>query len=227
MKTFAMMILGCKVNDFEASYIRQEMSKHFNEVGFKDKADIYLIFTCAVTNTAEAKSRKFMHQARRNNPNSYIAVIGCLSQIKGDTDDFKDIDLIIGSSKKDKIVDLILSGIKANEVEQPIPTKFEEMLLCSYPTKSRAFLKIEDGCNQFCNYCIIPHSRGRERSSNHLNVLQSAKKLAENTHEIVLTGIHTGRYNDGSYNLYSLTKTGFSLFSMSYTSTIVLALVDE
>ena len=204
MKSYAMMILGCKVNDYEATYVRQEMNKHFNEVSFKDKADIYLIFTCSVTNTAEAKTRKFIHQARRNNPNSFVVAIGCLSQIKGDSDDFKDVDLIIGSSKKDRVVDLILANTKGSVVENDIPFNFEELYIDSYPFKSRSFLKIQDGCNQFCNYCIIPYTRGRERSSNHNNVINNAIKLSKQSKEIVLTGIHTGRYFDGEYNLYKL-----------------------
>jgi len=204
MKTYAMMILGCKVNDFEATFVREKMNKHFIEVDFNEKADIYLIFTCCVTNMAEAKTRKFIHRARRNNEVGYIVAIGCLSQIKGDSEDFKDVDLIIGSTKKDQIVDLILANTRENKVDKVIPKQFEELYIESYPGKSRSFLKIQDGCNQFCNYCIIPYSRGRERSANHLNILKEAKKLSETSKEIVLTGIHTGRYNDGEYNLYQL-----------------------
>ena len=114
MKTYAMMVLGCKVNDYEAAYVRENMNKYFSETDFKSKADIYLIFTCCVTNTAEAKTRKFIHAARRNNPDAYIAAIGCLSQIKSDSEVFEDVDLIIGSDSKDKIVDLIyLKYLKA------------------------------------------------------------------------------------------------------------------
>ena len=86
-----MMVLGCKVNDYEATFVREKMNRYYKEVDFKDKADIYLIFTCCVTNMAEAKTRKFFHQARRNNPDAYIVAIGCLSQIKGDTKDFEDV----------------------------------------------------------------------------------------------------------------------------------------
>jgi len=204
MKTYAMMILGCKVNDYEATYVRENMNKHFQEVSFKDKADIYLIFTCCVTNMAEAKTRKFIHKARRNNVKALVVAIGCLSQIKGNSDDFKDVDLIIGSNKKDQIVDLILANTKANLVDEKIDNKFEDLYIESYPGKSRSFLKIQDGCNQFCNYCIIPYSRGRERSGNHITILEEARTLSKTSKEIVLTGIHTGRYFDGEYNLYHL-----------------------
>ena len=181
-----MMILGCKVNDYEATYVRENMNKHFKEVDFKDKADIYLVFTCCVTNTAEAKTRKFIHAARRNNPNGYVVAIGCLSQIKGSSEVFKDVDLIIGSDHKDEIVDLILANTKDNLVSEEISKEFEELYIESYPTKSRSFLKIEDGCNQFCTYCVIPYSRGRQRSGNHIKLLEEAKTLAKTNKEIVL-----------------------------------------
>ena len=206
MKTYAMMILGCKVNDYEATYVRERMNKHFKEVDFKSSADIYLIFTCCVTNTAEAKTRKFIHDARRNNPSAYICAIGCLSQIKGDSDVFSDVDLVIGSDEKDRIVDLVLIRVKKNNVHKNLNKDFEELFIESYPTKSRSFLKVQDGCNQFCSYCIIPYARGRERSGNHLKLLEEAGILSKENKEIVLTGIHTGRYNDGEYDLYMLLK---------------------
>ena len=206
MKTYAMMVLGCKVNDYEATYVRERMNRHFQEVSFKDIADIYLIFTCCVTNTAEAKTRKFIHDARRRNPDAYIAAIGCLSQIRPEHEVFQDVDLLVGSENKDKIVDLILENERKNLVRKQIGTEFEDLFIGSYPTKSRAFMKIEDGCDQFCSYCIIPYARGRQRSGDHRLLLEEAKKLAESHREIVLTGIHTGRYDDGEYDLYHLLK---------------------
>lgn len=204
MKTYGMMVLGCKVNDYEATFVREKMNRYYTEVDFKDKADIYLIFTCCVTNMAEAKTRKFFHQARRNNPDAYIVAIGCLSQIKGDTKDFEDVDLIIGSDNKDKVVDLINEHEFGYKVNKDLKKDFEELFIESYPTKSRSFLKVQDGCNQFCSYCVIPYSRGRERSANHNSIIEQAKILSKTNKEIVLTGIHTGRYNDGEYNLYDL-----------------------
>ena len=206
MKTYAMMALGCKVNDYEATYVRENMDRHFKEVSFKEKADIYLIFTCCVTNTAEAKTRKFIHDARRNNPDAYIAAIGCLVQIKNKSEVFEDVDLLIGSDEKDRIVELILQGIKLNNVHETVGNDFEHLYIESYPTKSRSFLKIQDGCNQFCSYCIIPYARGRERSGDHLKLIEEAHILAKKNKELVLTGIHTGRYNDGEYDLYHLLK---------------------
>lgn len=206
MKKYAMMILGCKVNDYEATYVRERMNEHFEEVSFKEEADIYLIFTCCVTNTAESKTRKFIHDARRRNPNAYIAAIGCLSQIKPEHEVFRDVDLLIGSENKDRIVDLILEDERVSLVNREIHPKFEDLFIHSYPTKSRAFLKVQDGCNQFCSYCVIPYARGRERSGDHQRLIEEARELALNHKEIVLTGIHTGRYNDGTYDLYHLLK---------------------
>lgn len=204
MKTFSMMILGCKVNDYEATCIKNELLKSYHYVDFKENADIIIIFSCCVTNVAEAKTRKFIHHARKNNPHSYIVVVGCLAQIKRDLKEFDDINLVIGSSNKDRIVELINDGINCNMVEDLVEPKFEELYLDSYPGKDRAFLKIEDGCNQFCSYCVIPYARGKERSANHTTILAQANKLAKNYKEIVLTGIHTGRYNDNGYSLYNL-----------------------
>jgi len=206
MKTFAVMTLGCKVNDYEATCIRNDLSKTLIEVPFDNKADVYVIFTCCVTNIAEAKTRKFIHKARRNNPNGFVVTIGCLSQIKGDSDDFNNVDLIIGSSLKNKAVELILALDKGNKVQSLNDASFEEMYLKDYPGKSRAFLKIQDGCNQYCSYCIIPYARGKERSIDHNSALNIANELSKNYKEIVLTGIHTGRYFDGEYNLYKLLK---------------------
>lgn len=204
MKTFAVMTLGCKVNDYESTYIKSELLKEYELVDFKSKADIYIIFSCCVTNTAEAKTRKFIHQARRNNPEGYVVVVGCLAQLKPDLIDFNEVDLVIGSSLKDKAINYIKEGIKANKVQSLDGIPFEFLTLNNYPGKDRAFLKIEDGCNQFCNYCAIPYSRGRERSADHNKVIEEAIALSKNFKEIVLTGIHTGRYNDNGYNLYNL-----------------------
>ncbi len=204
MKKYAMMILGCKVNDYEASCIREKMNRCFEETDFKDKADIYLIFTCCVTNTAEAKTRKFIHDARRNNPYAYIAAIGCMPQVKPDAEVFEDVDLLIGSDHKDEIVDLILSETRENLVSETISSDFEHLWLESYIGKSRSFLKIQDGCDQFCSYCIIPYARGRQRCGDHEKLIEEAKLLAKQNKELVLTGIHTGRYDDGVYDLCML-----------------------
>ena len=205
MKSFAMYILGCKVNHYEATYIKEKLlENNYQEVNFNDKADIYIIFTCCVTNVAESKTRKYIHRARKNNKDGFVVVVGCLPQIK--PNDFNEYDLVIGSNNKEKIVEYIINNKKANLVNNDINNKFEDLAISSYPDRSRAFLKIQDGCNQYCTFCIIPYSRGKERSKNHISVINEAKNLLNSVNEIVLTGIHTGRYNDGEYNLYDLSK---------------------
>ena len=204
MKTYATLILGCKVNNFEAHAIKEQMNKTYQEVDFKDKADIYIIFSCCVTNMAESKTRKFIHAARRNNPKAFIVVVGCYSQTKSDHEVFNDVDLIIGSKYKDRIKEFIDLNMQANKVEDLENVTFENLYLHEYSDQTRAYLKIQDGCNQFCSYCVIPYARGQERSAKLENVINEAKELTKTSKEIVLTGIHTGRYFDGENHLIDL-----------------------
>lgn len=206
MKTYAMTVLGCKVNDFESNYLKELMDQDYQEVSFKEIADIYIIFTCCVTNTAESKTRKFIHQARRRNPNAYIVAIGCLSQAKKDEATFEEVDLVVGSKHKDKIKEYIDKQVIMNDVSDLDDVTFENLKTNNYLRKTRAFLKVQDGCNQFCSYCIIPYARGRERSAKLEDVVNQAQKLSLNSREIVLTGIHTGRYFDGKNHLVDLLK---------------------
>ena len=204
MKTYATLILGCKVNDYEARSFKEAMDKDYQEVDFKEKADIYVIFSCCVTNTAEAKTRKFIHQARRNQPDAYIVAVGCYAQTKSDETVFETVDLVVGSKYKNRLKDFIDQRVRGKIIEDLSDAAFEELYIHKYKDRTRAFLKIQDGCNQYCSYCIIPYARGHERSLSHNKVIATAKQLAENSKEIVLTGIHTGRYNDGEYNLERL-----------------------
>ena len=206
MKSFAMMILGCKVNDYEATVLKNKLLENgYKEVSFKEIADIYIIFTCCVTNTAESKTRKMVHRARNTNPDAYVVAVGCLVQIKGDSYDFDAADLIVGSKDKDKLFDLIDKNVKS-KIVSPLNNDFNNLTLEYYPGKSRAFLKVQDGCNQFCAYCIIPYARGRETSGRHEDIIKQARILSKSSKELVLVGIHTGRYFDGEYHLYDLLK---------------------
>ena len=206
MKTYATLILGCKVNNFEAHALKEQMNKDYQEVDFKDIADIYVIYTCCVTNVAESKTRKFIHGARRRNPNAYIVVVGCYAQTKPNHPVFDDVDLVIGSKYKDRIKEFIDAGVKGKKVEDLNGTPFEELYVHEFLDQTRATLKIEDGCNQFCSYCVIPYARGRERSAKLENVVKEAKELVKSAKEIVLTGIHTGRYYDGEHHLIDLLR---------------------
>ena len=223
MKTYAMMILGCKVNDYEAHALKEKMDVDYKEVSFKEKADIYIIFSCCVTNVAESKTRKFIHQCKRNNPDAYVCVVGCYAQTNDAHEVFDEVDLIIGSKYKDKIKDYIDRDLKANKVEDLEDVEFEYLSLHEYKDKTRAFLKVQDGCNQFCSYCIIPYARGHERSAKLEDVVAEAKTLVKTTKEIVLTGIHTGRYFDGEHHLIDLLK---ALLEIDGLETIRLSSIE-
>lgn len=220
MKTFAIHTLGCKVNSYESeAYIDRCLKLGYKQVDFKEKSDIYLINTCAVTNTAASKSRQKINQAISQNPNAFIAVIGCYSQAQSNQiDKMEGVNAIVGSDHKEDFLDqldqLVNEHQKVNYVhELKDIVDFEDLHIEKFQTHTRAFLKIQDGCNQFCSYCIIPYTRGRERSLEESRVLELARKFVENGHrEIVLSGIHTGRYGRGlNTNLTTLLKKMLSV----------------
>ena len=198
MKSYGICTLGCKVNTYEAESVNQQLKERgYIEKDFKEVCDIYIIFTCAVTNTGSSKSRKKIHQAIRQNKDALICVVGCYVQIDVDNLQKDDhIDILIGSKYKDKLVDYIerYENKQMNMVEELDNVPFEKLIVDSFEHQTRAYLKIQDGCNQYCSYCIIPYARGHERSMNPQEVVNEAKLLSLHHKEIVLTGIHTGRY---------------------------------
>lgn len=194
---FSIVNLGCKVNSFEAESIASMLERRgYQRVERTQPADITLIFTCAVTNMAAQKSRKMLHQARRLNPNGIIAAVGCYVQI--DAEHMPEADLLVGTEHKLEIPDMIdqymqdHKNITRTEMSE-IPF-FEPMTLDHFESRTRASLRIQDGCNQFCTYCVIPYARGRERSMHPDLAVAEAVRLSQSNHEIVLAGIHTGRY---------------------------------
>lgn len=193
---FNVINLGCKVNAYEAESTARSLEQHGYTRVDNDGADITIIYTCAVTNMAAQKSRKMIHRAKRNNPESTIVVAGCYSQI--DPDALKEADILIGTKHKSKLLDYLLEYEKNHErivdIEKVDVLPFENMFVDQFDNQTRAYLKIQDGCNQFCTYCVIPFARGRERSMAVNDVLESVKMLQEKHSEIVLSGIHTGRY---------------------------------
>ena len=198
---FAVHTLGCKVNTYESEYIISKMQeKGYILTSFDDLADIYIINTCTVTNTSDVKSRKMIRQAKKKNKDSVVAVMGCYTQIKDNNDSILDYaDVIIGNTNKSKLVDLIEEHIKTKEkiikTEDVMNATFDNMQLVNFETRTRALVKIQDGCNNYCTYCIIPFVRGNVRSKRPELVLDEVKALVENGYkEIVLTGIHTGHY---------------------------------
>lgn len=194
---FSICNLGCKVNAYEAESIAAILeNKGWERVDFEESADAALIFTCAVTNTAAAKSRKMLHRVRRKNPACITAVVGCYAQIQDGG--LEDADIILGSKEKKKLPECLFRFMKTHEkiveVDDLAGAPFEPLLVDAFENHARAYLKIQDGCNQFCSYCVIPFARGRERSMEPDMVIQEVGKIAEKYNEVVLTGIHTGRY---------------------------------
>lgn len=209
--TFAIATLGCKVNTYESNAMSELLkNKGYKEVDFNEVADIYIINTCTVTNTADNKSKKIIRQAINRNKDAIIIAVGCLVQNEKDiVNKIDGIDIVIGNKNKIKIVDYIEEYINNNRpiVEIKNPTnEFENMKITNF-NKTRAFIKIQDGCNNYCSYCIIPYARGNVCSKEPSLVLKEAKELVANGHqEIVLTGIHTGHYGSDldNYDLSSL-----------------------
>ncbi len=194
---FTALNLGCKVNAYETESVASLLEeKGYERVGEDDPSDVFIVFTCAVTNTAAAKSRKVIRRARRNNPGCVLIVAGCYSQI--DPDALKDADILVGSAGKLKIpgyIDQFLRDrVPRREVSRLDKIEFENMTVRRFTQQTRAYLRIQDGCDQFCSYCVIPYARGRERSMEPDLAVRTACELAQNHREIVLTGIHTGRY---------------------------------
>ncbi len=206
MKTFYIKTLGCKVNSYESEYIRNLLlNNDFEEV--ESNADICIINTCTVTNTADNKSKQVINNIRKNNPHGIVIAMGCFCQFReNEITDLINADIIIGNKDKSKILDYINDYL--NNKEQIVKfydmndVPFEDMEVQKYNKHHRAFIKIEDGCNNFCSYCIIPYVRGRVRSKNYDKCINEARDLVNSGHkEIVLAGIHTGQYNDDGKRL--------------------------
>lgn len=198
----AIYTLGCKVNTYESEYAAKEfIKKGYELVDFScDDADIYLINTCTVTNTSDQKSRKMIRQAKKKNKNAVVAAMGCFTQIRNNDDAIMDyVDVVIGNTDKSKIVDLIEEFMKNKKkilnIKDINSSSFDDMEISHFNTRTRALVKIEDGCENFCSYCIIPYVRGKVRSKRPEKVIEEVNKLVKNGYkEIVLTGIHTGHY---------------------------------
>ena len=211
---FAMHNLGCKVNSYEAEAMSEAiLAEGATLVPFHEEADIYLINTCSVTNIADRKSRQMIHQAKERNPDAVVIATGCY--VEGKKEELKKdkgIDILIGNSGKGKIVELIIAYRNAmlendGRIEDYLsPVKeegeYENLFLSKPLDRSRAFVKIQDGCNQFCSYCIIPYVRGRIRSRKIEDCLTEIERLGqEGISEIVLTGIHLSSYGLDFQNL--------------------------
>lgn len=201
-KKVALHNLGCKVNAYEVEAMQQLLEKAGYEiVPFEEGADVYLINTCTVTNIADRKSRQMLHKARKMNPDAIVVATGCYAQT--DTEKLKEdtaVDLILGNNQKKQIVEILdeyeREHAKQVQVIETNHTKEYEELSIEYTAEHvRAYIKVQDGCNQFCTYCIIPFARGRVRSRRIADVLEEVKTLAQRGYkEVVLTGIHLSSY---------------------------------
>lgn len=203
MKSVALHNLGCKVNSYEMDVMQQRLQDcGYKIVPFDGAADIYIINTCTVTNIADRKSRQMIHRARRCNPDAVVVAVGCYVQTAAG-EALKDgtVDIAVGNNRKKDIVPIIEEYLKTRE--QPRVEKidinntreYEEMQLTRTAEHTRAYIKIQDGCNQFCSYCIIPYARGRVRSRAEEDILQEVRGIvAAGYREIVLTGIHISSY---------------------------------
>lgn len=206
---FNIITFGCKVNQYESNMMKESMlSSNFFYTENLDEANIIIVNTCSVTNVADKKCLKMIRRLKREYENAILVVAGCSSQNKQELYESLDIDILIGNKDKSIIDKLIKEYIDTNKKYVKFYNdrnmEFEDMFISDY-NHTRAFIKIEDGCDNFCSYCIIPYVRGSVRSKNFDKVVSEVKSLTQHGHkEIVLTGIHTGHYNDSGHDLTDL-----------------------
>lgn len=203
MKKAALHNLGCKVNAYETEAMQELLEQAGYEiVPFKEGADIYIINTCTVTNMADRKSRQMLHRARKMNPDAIIVAAGCYVQTKDEEEKLDEcIDIVIGNNRKKDIVEILeeyegkKQTVQKDVIDINHTKEYEELHLNKTAEHTRAYLKVQDGCNQFCTYCIIPYARGRVRSRRKEDVVEEVKNLVKNGYqEVVLTGIHLSSY---------------------------------
>ena len=204
--TFNIITLGCKVNQYES----QTMSEMLKKCGYtpsedKNRADITIINTCTVTAVSDAKNRKLIHKTRRNNPDGIIVLTGCMPQAFPErVTDFEGCDIVLGNKRRSDLIDKLdefkLTRVKIVDIEahDNKDAEYENISVTNFDGHTRAFVKIEDGCNRFCSYCIIPYSRGRVRSKKPEDLKKEIEKIADNGYkEVVLVGINLSAYGQG------------------------------
>jgi threonylcarbamoyladenosine tRNA methylthiotransferase MtaB len=210
----AFFTLGCKVNTYETESVWETFKENgYERVDYKDYADVYVINTCTVTNNGDVKSRKAIRRLIKKNPEAIIAVMGCYAQMSPDEIISIDgVDIVIGTKHRELLYDKVEDFKRSRKSVLDVTDvsryrEFDQVNVTHFTENTRAFLKIQDGCNNFCTYCIIPFARGPVRSRSKESILQEAKTLIKNGyHEIVLTGIHTGGYGQDlkDYSFYDL-----------------------
>lgn len=241
MNKFYILTLGCKVNAYESSAMREILLEHgYIEVDKDEICDVCIINTCSVTHVSDAKSRQMIRKMIKQNPNCIIAVVGCYSQMFKDVvKDIEGVNIIIGTKYRNKIYELIeeykntkTQIIKVDDYDPK--QKFENMNVTPFLEMTRAYLKIQDGCNNFCTYCIIPYARGPQRSRDKLDIFNEVDNLLNKGYkEIVLTGIHTGSYGfeNKEYRLsdliFDLTNKFPNLYRIRISSIEVIEIDDK
>lgn len=228
MKTVAFHNLGCKVNSYEMDIIEQKFTENgFQVVPFSQKADIYVINTCTVTNMADRKSRQMLHRAKALNPDSVIIAMGCYVQTSPEAVKSDDaVDIAIGNNTKTSIIEILNEYLKNREKKSSIidinhTSEYESMMLTQTSDRTRAYIKIQDGCNQFCSYCLIPYARGRVRSRDKKEILEEIAGITEKgCKEVVLTGIHVSSYGITDPNDLSQNKLAELLEEIEKISTV-------
>ncbi|MFR4815212.1 tRNA (N(6)-L-threonylcarbamoyladenosine(37)-C(2))-methylthiotransferase MtaB [Peptoniphilus sp.] len=201
-KTFSILTLGCKVNQYESEAMSELFeSRGYRQVENDDFSDVYIVNTCTVTNLSDRKSRQFIRKSKKNNPNSVVAVVGCYSQVSPEeVKSIEGVDVVVGTTERNRIVDLIEESKKNNEKinivkELKNVREFANTTNFDSNNRTRAYMKVQDGCNRFCTYCIIPFARGPIRSRTIEDSVREARTLADKGFkEIVLTGIHIGSF---------------------------------
>ena len=201
-KTFSILTLGCKVNQYESEAMSEIFEKRgYREVGNDEFSDVYIVNTCTVTNLSDRKSRQFIRKSKKKTPDSVVAVVGCYSQVNPDeVKNIEGVDIVIGTTERNKIVDLIEESKESHEKINIVKDlknvrEFANTTNFDSNNRTRAYMKVQDGCNRFCTYCIIPFARGPIRSRTIEDSVREARTLADRGFkEIVLTGIHIGSF---------------------------------
>lgn len=201
-KTFSILTLGCKVNQYESEAMSELFeSRGYRQVENDDFSDVYIVNTCTVTNLSDRKSRQFIRKSKKINPNSVVAVVGCYSQVSPEeVKSIEGVDVVVGTTERNRIVDLIEESKKNNEKINIVKDlknvrEFANTTNFDSNNRTRAYMKVQDGCNRFCTYCIIPFARGPIRSRTIEDSVREARTLADRGFkEIVLTGIHIGSF---------------------------------
>lgn len=199
MRSVGVLSLGCKVNTYESEYVINKLKENGYEIkDFSDVCDVYIINTCTVTNTSDIKSRKMIRNAIKRNSDACVVAMGCFIEANQDIN-IPGLDIIIGNKDKSKIVEILDEWFMKKHIIKKLYSEeknvFEDMYITDFPGRTRAFVKIQDGCENFCSYCIIPYVRGKCRSKDMNKVIEEITTLVNNGYqEVVLTGIHTGNY---------------------------------